>query len=99
MDRDMETEHPTTTAPDLRVGTSSWTAPSWEGVFYPSGLPASEYLRVYAHRFNTVEIDATWYRTPTAATVAAWNARTPDGFVFAAKAPQSITHEKILLDS
>jgi len=85
-------------ASDLRVGTSSWTAPSWEGVFYPKGLPESERLRVYAQRFNTVEIDATWYRSPSASTVAGWRARTPDGFVFAAKAPQSITHEKILVD-
>jgi uncharacterized protein YecE (DUF72 family) len=99
MDGDMETEHPpTTAAPDRRVGTSSWTSRSWEGPFYPRRTPASEYLRVYAEHFPTVEIDATWYRIPSARTVDGWNARTPAGFLFAAKAPQSITHEKVLLD-
>jgi uncharacterized protein YecE (DUF72 family) len=99
MDGDMETEHPpTTAAPDRRVGTSSWTSPSWEGPFYPRRTPASEYLRVYAEHFSTVEIDATWYRIPAARTVDGWNARTPAGFLFAAKAPQSITHEKVLVD-
>jgi uncharacterized protein YecE (DUF72 family) len=83
---------------DPLVGTSSWTAPSWDGPFYPKGLPASEYLRVYAERFHTVEIDATWYRIPSARTVDGWNARTPHGFLFAAKAPQTITHEKVLVD-
>src|SRR5262245_43817591 len=82
----------------LYLGTSSWTAPSWSGVFYPRRLLASEYLTVYARHFSSVEIDATWYRTPDARTVDGWNARTPEGFVFAAKAPQVITHEKILVD-
>jgi uncharacterized protein YecE (DUF72 family) len=63
----------------LFLGTSSWSAPSWEGPFYPKGTPASEYLRVYAERFNTVEIDATWYRSPSARTVDGWNAKTPAG--------------------
>jgi uncharacterized protein YecE (DUF72 family) len=84
--------------PELRAGTCSWTAPSWSGIFYPRGTPAGEYLNVYSQRFNTVEIDATWYRSPSAPTVDSWNARTPEGFLFAAKVPQSITHEKILLD-
>jgi uncharacterized protein YecE (DUF72 family) len=85
-------------ASGLLLGTSSWTAPSWEGPFYPKGTPASEYLRIYAKRFNTVEIDSTWYRTPSPRTVDGWNSKTPPGFVFVAKVPQSITHEKILLD-
>jgi uncharacterized protein YecE (DUF72 family) len=80
------------------LGTSSWTAPSWSGPFYPPGLPESEWLSHYARRFRTVEIDATWYRSPSPCTVESWRARTRAGFVFAAKAPQSITHEKVLVD-
>jgi uncharacterized protein YecE (DUF72 family) len=83
---------------ELRVGTSSWTAPSWEGVFYPRGLPAGEWLGYYAGEFDTVEVDATWYRTPAPRVVGGWRARTPAGFRFAVKAPQTITHEQVLVD-
>ena len=82
----------------LRLGASSWSAPSWEGVFYPPGTPPGRYLEHYAREFDTVEIDATFYRIPEARTVDAWRDRTPAGFLFAAKVPQVITHEKILLD-
>ncbi len=84
--------------PNLYLGTSSWTAPSWAGPFYPQGLPSSEWLSHYSRRFRSVEIDATWYRIPSPRMVDGWNARTPDDFVFAAKVPQLITHEKVLLD-
>ena len=43
----------------LRIGASSWSAPSWEGVFYPPGTPPSDYLAHYASRYDTVEVDAT----------------------------------------
>jgi uncharacterized protein YecE (DUF72 family) len=83
---------------ELYLGTSSWTAPSWEGVFYPPGTPPSRFLAEYARHFRTVEVDATFYRPPAPSTVDGWYARTPPGFLFAAKAPQSITHEKVLVD-
>ena len=82
----------------LRIGASSWSAPSWEGVFYPKGTPPADYLAHYASEFDTVEVDATFYRTPSARMVDAWRERTPAGFRFAAKVPQVITHEKLLLD-
>ncbi len=82
----------------LYIGTSSWSAPSWEGVFYPRGTPPGEYLSFYATRFDTVEIDATFYRIPSAAMVDGWRERTPAGFRFAAKMPQVVTHEKGLVD-
>src|SRR5437867_7193315 len=85
----------TKTAP-LRIGASSWSAPSWEGVFYPPGMPPSDYLAHYAGRFDTVEVDATFYRIPGERMVDAWRERTPSCFVFAAKFPQVITHEKLL---
>jgi uncharacterized protein YecE (DUF72 family) len=80
----------------IRLGTSSWTAPSWEGPFYPKGLPSSRWLEHYAQQFDSVEIDATFYRIPEERTVDAWRDRTPPGFLFAAKVPQVITHEKML---
>jgi len=80
----------------LRIGTSSWSAESWEGVFYPPGTSPADYLRHYAKEFDTVEIDATFYGTPTDRMVDGWREKTPPGFLFAAKVPQAITHEKIL---
>jgi uncharacterized protein YecE (DUF72 family) len=84
--------------PSLRIGTSAFTAAGWPGTFYPSGVPQREYLSYYATRFDTVEVDSTFYRTPSVSTVKGWNAKTPPGFVFAAKVPQVITHEKVLVD-
>ena len=84
--------------PRLRIGASSWSAPSWEGVFYPPGTPPGKFIEYYARRFDTVEIDATFYRTPDARTVDGWRDKTPPGFLFAAKVPQVITHEKLLED-
>jgi uncharacterized protein YecE (DUF72 family) len=81
---------------ELYLGTSSWTAPSWEGVFYPPGTPPARYLSEYSRHFRTVEIDATFYAPPAPTTVDSWYHRTPPGFVFAAKAPQVITHQKVL---
>ena len=84
------------TSDKLRIGTSSWSAESWEGAFYPAGMRPADYLAHYASRFDTVEIDATFYRTPTERMVDGWRDKTPPGFLFAAKVPQVITHEKIL---
>jgi len=82
----------------LHLGASSWSAPSWEGVFYPPGTPPTDYLAHYARHASTVEVDATFYRIPTERMVDGWRDRTPAGFLFAAKFPQVITHEKLLLD-
>jgi uncharacterized protein YecE (DUF72 family) len=83
---------------DLRIGTSAFTAAGWPGTFYPKGLPERDYLTYYATKFDTVEVDSTFYRTPSMATVQGWRDKTPNGFVFAAKVPQVITHEKVLVD-
>jgi uncharacterized protein YecE (DUF72 family) len=80
----------------VRIGASSWSAPSWEGVFYPPGTPPGRWITHYATEFDTVEIDSTFYGTPDPKRVAQWRERTPDGFLFAAKVPQTITHEKML---
>lgn len=82
----------------LFLGTSSWTAQSWNGPFYSPGTPSVEYLTHYATRFRTVEIDSTFYAVPSERVVDGWNARTPEDFVFTAKVPQVITHEKCMAD-
>src|ERR1700688_2072882 len=84
--------------PGIRVGTSAFTAAGWPGTFYREGLPERDYLSYYATKFDTVEVDSTFYRAPAPATVKGWYAKTPPGFLFAAKVPQVITHEKVLVD-
>ncbi len=80
----------------IRIGTSGYNYAEWRDRFYPPKLPAPAMLRFYAERFSTVEINATFYRMPTPAVVAAWAAQTPDDFVFVLKAPRRITHERRL---
>jgi uncharacterized protein YecE (DUF72 family) len=82
----------------LYIGTSAFTAAGWEGSFYPKGAKPADYLSFYATRFNSVEVDSTFYRIPSASTVSGWGSKTPEGFVFAAKIPQVITHDKVLVD-
>jgi uncharacterized protein YecE (DUF72 family) len=82
----------------LYVGTQGWSYPSWVGSFYPAGTAAAQYLDVYASQFNTVELDTTFYAVPPLSTVAGWRIRTPAGFLFAAKFPKVITHDKGLVD-
>lgn len=83
---------------NLHIGTSSWSSEDWVGVFYPPGTSAAGYLSEYAKHFDTVEVDSTFYRTPSASMVKNWRDRTPPGFLFAAKVPRTITHDKVLED-
>jgi len=80
----------------LLLGTSSWTAKGWDQAFYPEGMKSSDYIGHYATKFPTVEIDATFYSIPSQAAIDNWNAKTPEDFIFSAKTPQSITHDKFL---
>lgn len=84
--------------PGLRLGTSSYSSPDWCGPFYPAGLRPEQYLGFYATRYDTVEIDATWHAMPSRRTVESWRDRVPAGFLFAAKVPKVITHERYLQD-
>jgi uncharacterized protein YecE (DUF72 family) len=70
----------------------------WLGTFFSEGLPEREYLTYYATKFETVKVDSTFYRTPSPQTVKGWDAKTPPGFLFAAKVPPVVTHEKVLVD-
>ncbi len=82
----------------LFLGTSSWSSPDWKGVFYGEGTAPGDFIAEYASRFSTVEIDATFYRSPSLKTVESWEKKTPPGFIFSAKVPQAITHEKGLVN-
>ena len=83
----------------LRLGTSAFTANGWEGSFYPPGLAQKDFLSFYATQFDAVEVDSTFYRIPSVDMVKNWYARTPSGFIFALKAPQEITHERVLVEA
>ena len=84
------------THPPILLGTSSFTAAGWDGTFYPTGMRSADYLTFYAQHFRTVEVDSTFYACPSTRAVSSWASRTPEGFIFAVKAPHAITHEKVL---
>ena len=83
----------------IRIGCSGWNYAHWRnGVFYPPRLPAARWLEHYAQLFDTVEVNATFYRLPKRSSVARWVEQTPPGFVFAVKASRYLTHVKRLND-
>ena len=83
----------------IRIGTSGFSYKEWKGNFYPEDLPASEMLRFYSGRFSTVEINNTFYRMPRPPCSSGWAEQVPDGFTFALKASQRITHRARLKDA
>jgi uncharacterized protein YecE (DUF72 family) len=83
----------------VHVGTSGYNYPEWRGTFYPESFPAGKMFAYYAERFQTVEINYTFYRMPTEKTTAAWREQAPPGFMYTLKAPRRITHEQRLLNS
>jgi uncharacterized protein YecE (DUF72 family) len=80
----------------LFVGTSGWVYKSWAGTFYPEKVPVREHLAFYASQFDTVEINASFYRLPPERTVRGWRERAPHGFIYAVKGSRFITHMKKL---
>lgn len=81
---------------DIYLGTQGFSFDDWVGPFYPEGTARNQYLEAYAQHFPIVEIDSTFYGTPRATTVQGWRDRTPDTFLFSAKFPRLITHDKKL---
>ena len=89
----------------IRIGTSGWSYPTgagtWNGVFYPPagrrprGSGRFDELRFYAEHFDTVEVNSTFYRIPSAATAASWARRTPRDFQFSLKLFQKFTHPEM----
>lgn len=73
--------------PALSVGTSGWAYPSWKPGFYPAGMQSGDFLRFYAERFSTVELNTTGYRLPAEEHFDRWAEQTADGFTFAPKLP------------
>jgi uncharacterized protein YecE (DUF72 family) len=69
----------------IRVGTSGWSYPTWRPGFYPAGTKPEEFLRFYASRFDTVELNTTGYRLPAEEQFRRWADAVPDGFRFAPK--------------
>jgi uncharacterized protein YecE (DUF72 family) len=84
--------------PTVRVGCSGWQYRHWRGNFYPDELPPSRWFDHYASRFDSVEVNNTFYRLPEAAVFAAWGRRAPARFIFAVKASRFLTHMKKLKD-
>lgn len=85
--------------PRVLVGTSGFSYPAWRGSFYPADLKPRDMLGFYARELGTVEINHTFRRLPTPALLTGWAGQTPDGFRFALKAPQRITHILRLRDA
>lgn len=83
----------------LYVGTSGYAYPEWKGPFYPDDLAQARFLEHYASRFPSVEINYTFRRYPSEKTLGRWAGQTPDGFRFALKANQRITHSLRLRDA
>ena len=85
--------------PELRIGTSGWNYSHWRRVFYPRGLRQADWLSFYADTFDTVEINATFYRLPKPGYVDSWADSVPEGFLFAVKGSRYLTHVKRLGDT
>src|ERR1700760_2279977 len=85
--------------PPIHLGSSSFAADGWQGSFYPQNLKSSDRLNFYSTRFDTVEIDSTFYGTPAAKTVQNWYDQTPANFLSSLKVPNIITHDKLLEDT
>jgi uncharacterized protein YecE (DUF72 family) len=87
-----------TTVSKVHVGCSGWVYRHWRGLFYPEGLPQKRWFERYAEEFDTVEINASFYRLPLASTFEGWREKAPPGFRYAVKVNRFITHMKKLLD-
>jgi uncharacterized protein YecE (DUF72 family) len=82
----------------VRVGCSGWSYRDWRGPVYPREAKPATWFAYYASRFDTVELNNTFYRLPSAPMVEAWAAQAPSRFVYAVKVGQFVSHRKKLLD-
>ena len=91
----------TVSTPDrgrIHVGCSGWVYKHWRGIFYPEGLSQKRWFEHYSEQFDTVEINASFYRLPLPTTFDGWREKAPDGFCYAVKVNRFITHMKKLVD-
>jgi uncharacterized protein YecE (DUF72 family) len=82
----------------IRIGTSGWLYPEWRGKFYPTGLPHRRELEYITERFDTVELNGSFYSLQRPTSYQSWRAQTPENFLFAVKGGRFITHMKRLRD-
>ncbi len=82
----------------VHIGTSGWHYKHWVGPFYPAKMPPSKMLHFYLERFDTVEINNSFYRLPAESAIEGWCRETPANFCFAVKASRYITHNRKLND-
>jgi len=80
----------------VHVGTSGWSYSHWEHVLYPPGTPPASRLQIYARRFSTAELNASFYRWPSDRSFANWRSRLPDGFELSVKAARGLSHGRRL---
>jgi uncharacterized protein YecE (DUF72 family) len=78
----------------IRLGVSGWSYDDWIGPVYPADLPKRDWLPYLAKQVDTLEVNVTYYRVPGRRTIEGWVERTPEDFIFAVKAHQSLTHER-----
>src|SRR5215204_4005863 len=83
----------------VRIGCSGWSYRDWRGRLYPPKLATARWLERYAEVFDTVEVNATFYRLPRRSTVEGWVEQTPDGFLFAVKGSRYLTHMRRLRET
>jgi uncharacterized protein YecE (DUF72 family) len=83
---------------NIHIGTSGWQYDHWRGPFYPEHLSRNAFLAYYAERFQTVEINNSFYQLPKKETLNHWNESVPENFIFSFKASRYITHMKKLKD-
>lgn len=81
-----------------KIGCSGFYYKEWKDFFYPKGLAQKDWFKFYAEHFNTIEINASFYKTPTEKSLQKWHNDSPADFVFTMKAPRLITHYKQLKD-
>jgi uncharacterized protein YecE (DUF72 family) len=78
----------------FHIATSGWFYREWKGAFYPDELPSHKWFGHYAQQFNTVELNAPFYRWPKPATVKTWKRQSPEHFRYSVKVNRTITHDK-----
>lgn len=80
-------------APKISIGCPVWNCEAWKGSVYPEKAKSADFLHHYSRQFNSIELNATFYRTPTLEQTRAWIEKTPEGFLFYPKIHQAISHE------
>ena len=81
------------------IGCSGFYYKEWKERFYPKGLPQNQWFAYYSQHFNTLELNVTFYRFPELKLLQNWYAKAPAPFIFSAKVPQLITHQKKFIDT